>query len=127
YYSCITRNTMFPASVFVTCSQGLEPLLEDELKELGFPNVKTGFRGVYVHDVDMVGIYRLNYLSRLGGRVLLPIAEFHCYDERALYKGIGNIDWMRYLKTGKTFAIDANVSHRLINNSHYAALVVKDA
>lgn len=118
---------MFPALVFITCSQGLEPLLEEEVRELGFQDVKTGFRGVYVDRVDLTGIYRLNYLSRLGGRVLLPLAEFKCYDDKALYRAIGNVDWGRYLTNGKTFAIDANVTHRLIKNSHYAALVVKDA
>lgn len=118
---------MFPCSVFVTCSQGLEPLLEEELKELGFAEIKSGFRGVYVHHVTLEGVYRLNYLSRIGGRVLVPLLEFTCYDQKALYQGISKVDWTRYFKGNKTFAIDANVSHRQIKNSHYAALLAKDA
>lgn len=117
----------FPCTVFVSCSQGIEPLLVLELKELGFPSVAAGFRGVYVHNVDQKGIYRLNYQSRLASRVLLPLVEFACYDQQGLYKGVGKVDWKRYLKRGKTFAIDSNVSHRQIKNSHYAALLAKDA
>lgn len=118
---------MFPATVFVTCAQGLEPLLEEEIKEIGFPGVKAGFRGVYVSNVDLNGIYLLNYSTRIGGRVLLPLEEFKCYDQKALYQGVSRVDWRRYLRGNRTFAIDANVSHRQIKNSHYAALLAKDA
>lgn len=118
---------MFPCTVFVTCATGLEALLEEELKEIGFGEIKEGFRGVYVYNVKLLDIYRLNYLSRIAGRVLLPLAEFNCYDQKALYQGVSRVDWTRYLKPGRTFAIDANVSHRTLKNSHYAALLAKDA
>src|SRR5207247_1418671 len=37
------------------------------------------------------------------------------------------IDWSQFLKSGYTFAIDANVNHRELRNSLFAAQVVKDA
>ncbi len=113
--------------LFVTCSQGLEPLLVQELNELGFNNVTPSYRGVYVSDSSMQAIYRINYCSRIATRVLLPLYRFRCRDKHALYKGISDVDWLRYIPKNKTFAIDANVDHRELRNSLFAAQVAKDA
>lgn len=113
--------------VFVTCAQGLEPLLSHELHGLGYDQVNHGYRGVYVKGADLDAIYRINYSSRLAGRVLLPLSRFRCNGPQDLYKGASGIDWEMYFTKEKTFAIDANVSHRQLRNSLYAAQVVKDA
>jgi len=113
--------------LFVTCSQGLEPLLTEELKEMGYATIREGFRGVHVEVPSIEAIYRINYLSRLGGRVLLPLTDFRCFTQNDLYKAASEIDWAQYIAPGKTFAIDANVNHRKLKNSLYAAQVVKDA
>lgn len=113
--------------LFITCGQALEEVLQQELIALGYPWAVTGFRGVSVSDVGLNDIYRINYLSRVGGRVLLPLARFYCKDDRGLYMGAGKIDWRDYIPSGKSIAIDANVNHTNIRNSLYAAQVVKDA
>lgn len=113
--------------LFVTCAQGLEPLLEEELTEMGFNQITLGYRGVYAAYSSPAQIYRINYCSRLAGRVLLPLARFRCRDRLALNKGLASIDWLRYIPHGKTFAIDANVSHRELRNSLFAAQLMKDA
>lgn len=113
--------------LFVTCSQGLEKLLLDELVALGFEECSPGYRGVYVRDDSMRAVYKINYCSRIGGRVLLPLAQFRCYDKNALYAEVKKINWQRFLPKGKTFAIDANVHHRQLRNSLFAAQVMKDA
>lgn len=113
--------------LFVTCAKEIEPLLVQELAELGFPDAVAGFRGARVPNADFNAIYKINYQSRLAGRVLLQIARFRCRDARSLYQAAYNIDWLRYLPKGKTFAIDANVTHPDIRNSLFAAQVVKDA
>ncbi len=113
--------------LFVTCGHGLEPLLHEELTELGFANVSEGYRGVYVEDSSFESIYRINYCSRIAGRVLLPIKQFRCYDRDTLYRQALEVDWLRYIGKGRTFAIDSNVSHKTLRNSLFAAQVVKDA
>lgn len=113
--------------LFVTCAPGLEPILVDELVELGFAQSATGFAGVYVKDSSPQAIYKINYCSRIASRVLLPISRFKCWDRNALYKAISQIDWTHYLKPHYTFAIDANVHHPRLRHSLFAALVVKDA
>lgn len=113
--------------LFVTCASALEPLLAEELNELGIPDLHLGFRGVSVDNWDWKTIYRINYASRLASRVLLPILRFRCFDRRSLYRHAMEIDWSKYLKEGWTFAIDANVHHPELRNSLFAAQVVKDA
>lgn len=113
--------------LFITCGEGLEPLLIQELAELGFNDVREGFRGVYVFDKSFNAIFRINYCSRIAGRVLLPLVQFRCFDQKGLYKGTSQVDWLKYIPKGKNFAIDANVSHRQLRNSLFAAQVVKDA
>jgi putative N6-adenine-specific DNA methylase len=113
--------------LFVTCGQGLEPLLVDELTQMGFERITAGFRGVYVADTSLEAIYQINYCSRIASRVLLPLHRFRCHDRQMLYRGAETINWLQYIPAGKTFAIDANVSHRELRNSLFAAQVVKDA
>lgn len=112
--------------LFITCGQGLESLLETELRELGYES-RFGYRGVYSEVASFSDIYRINYLSRLAGRVLLPLSHFKCRNQKDLYQNALEIDWFKYLPQGKTFAIDANVNHAELRNSLYAAQVVKDA
>lgn len=113
--------------LFVTCSTGLEDLLLEELAELQCKKLTKGFRGVHVEEVYLNDVYRINYGSRLGSRVLMPMKKFKCFDARSLYNAASEIEWSHFLDLNTTFAIDANVSHRNLRNSLFAAQVVKDA
>lgn len=112
--------------LFVTCSPGLEPLLAQELAEMGFETSQQ-YCGVYVRQHSLEAIYRINYNSRLASRVLMPLIDFRCQGPQDLYRAISSIDWQYYLPHGKTIAIDANVHHPYLRNSLYAAQVAKDA
>lgn len=114
-------------SLFVTCATALEPLLIEELTALGIESLSAGFRGVYIDKWDWSTIYKVNYGSRLASRVLLPLVEFKCFDRNSLYKNAFQIDWSQFIRGRATFAIDANVHHRELRNSLYAAQVFKDA
>lgn len=113
--------------LFITCSQGLEPLLQAELESFGYQNSRKGYRGVHLPDATMNHVYRINYCSRLAGRVLWPLKHFRCFDSDMLYKEAVKIEWEPLIPIGKTFAIDSNVTHRKLRNSLYASQIVKDA
>ncbi len=113
--------------LFVSCVRGLEPLLAEELAELGVPDAREGFCGVYVSGNSHELIYRLNYGSRLASRILLPLVAFGCHNRETLYKAALRVDWNSVIPQGRTFAIDANVSHEKLRHSLFAAQVVKDA
>ncbi len=111
--------------LFVTCATNLEPLLVEELRELGI-EARQGFRGVFIPKT-IENVYLVNYRSRLAIRVLWPLHTFSCRDRFQLYEEAKKIDWQLYMHSSKTFAIDADVEHPNLRNSLFAALVVKDA
>ena len=113
--------------IFVTCGGHLEPLLAEELNEIGFPATKEGFRGVYVEVDDFTDVCKINYLSRIASRVLYPLEHFKVWDDKTLYRGASKVDWSPDLKVDQTFAIDFSVDHPSFKNSLYAAQVLKDA
>lgn len=113
-------------SLFVTCGQGLEALLAEELSELGF-KIEPGYCGVSVNDSSLKSVYTINYRSRLAGRVLLPLLEFHCANKKALYEKSLAFDWSTFFTKNQSFAIDAHVRHYAFNNSLFAAQLLKDA
>jgi len=113
--------------VFVTCSHGMEQLLFQELSLLGISGLKQSYGGVYAPK-KMDVVYKVNYCSRIAVRVLWPLATFRCATKEMLYKGACKIHWPDFLTINDTFAIDANISATpAFRNSHFAALVVKDA
>jgi putative N6-adenine-specific DNA methylase len=113
--------------LFVSCAGALEPLLAEELKELGITGIEQSFRGIFLPK-KIENVYLVNYASRIATRVLWPLCSFPCPDKESLYRGTRTINWKDYLNPKMTFSIDANVTpHPTIKNSHFAALVVKDA
>jgi putative N6-adenine-specific DNA methylase len=112
--------------IFISCADQLEPLLKEELKALGLTDLRLGFRGIYA-PYSLENIFKVNYLSRLATRALLPLAQFPCPDTETLYNEAKKIPWLDYLNETKTFAIDANINHPQIRHSLYGAQLVKDA
>ncbi len=113
-------------TIFVTCGNGLEDLLTQELIALGLPHTHPGFRGVYIPK-SIPAMYTVNYLSRIATRVLWPLIEFVAQTPEDLYKQIIQFPWEDWIDPKETFAIDANVQHKNFKNSLYAAQVAKDA
>lgn len=106
--------------------KGLEPLLAEELKNLGASRTEIVNRGVTFYG-GMALMYRANLASRLALRVLLPIFRFEASDATMLYKQVRRFDWSRYLDNKMTFAVDPVVHSPHFNNSQYVAQKVKDA
>lgn len=112
--------------LFISCATNLEPLLKEELKALGITDLRLGYRGIYAPNT-LENIFKINYLSRLATRVLLPLIQFACPDTETLYNEVRKIPWLDYLDETKTLSIDANINHPQIRHSLYGAQLVKDA
>src|SRR5436190_8744665 len=69
----VVRNS-FVAKYFATCARGLEPLLADELRDLGADRIEPGRGGVQFQG-DLATLYRANLWLRTAVRVLWPILE----------------------------------------------------
>lgn len=113
-------------SYFATCGRGIEPVLAEELRELGAAEVETGRGGVFFRG-ELALLYQANLWLRTAIRVLRPILEADVSSPDALYEAVRSLDWSRYLTPDHTLAVDCNVRDSQITHSKYAALRVKDA
>ncbi|MBY0527035.1 MAG: RNA methyltransferase [Gemmataceae bacterium] len=111
---------------FATCARGLEPVLADELRNLGAAAVEIG-RGGVSFSGDQALLYRANLWLRTAVRVLQPILEATVTSPEELYDAVRALDWSRYMTPEHTLAVDSNVRDSRITHSKYAALKTKDA
>jgi putative N6-adenine-specific DNA methylase len=111
---------------FATCARGIEPVLADELRDLGAAAVLVG-RGGVSFEGDQVLLYRANLWLRTAIRVLQPILEAAVTSPEELYDCVRGLDWTRFLTPEHTLAVDCNVRDSRLTHSKYAALKTKDA
>jgi 23S rRNA (guanine2445-N2)-methyltransferase / 23S rRNA (guanine2069-N7)-methyltransferase len=112
--------------VFVSCGQGMEPLLAIELNGLGASEVRER-RGGVMANVSWSDAYRICLWSRLASRVLLPLCSEAVADTDGLYQLARSIDWPTYFHVDRSFAIEVAGRAQALTHSHYAALKIKDA
>lgn len=105
--------------------KGLEPLLAEELKELGAEKVVPVNRGVTFYGRRAM-MYKVNLASRLALRVLVPVLEFEINNVEGLYRQVKRFEWEEFMNNKMDFAIDSVVHSRFFNNSFFAAQKVKD-
>ncbi len=105
---------------------GLEPVLSNELKELGATKVQQEKRAVSFEG-DLNLLYKANYGLQTALRILKPIDQFKARHPQHIYKHVYNFNWSKYLKTYQTFAIDSTVHSPYFTHSKFVALKMKDA
>jgi len=106
--------------------QGLEEVLAEELKDLGGKDIQILRRAVSC-DGDYELVYKINYLSRVAIRVLIPILKFYARNEKDFYYRAMDYKWVQHLSSSNTFAISSTVNSSYFTHSHYVALKLKDA
>ncbi|MEO6172699.1 MAG: bifunctional 23S rRNA (guanine(2069)-N(7))-methyltransferase RlmK/23S rRNA (guanine(2445)-N(2))-methyltransferase RlmL, partial [Arenimonas sp.] len=111
---------------FVACAKGLEYLLADEMMVLGAEKATAAVAGVNVEGSEELP-YRTVLWSRLASRVHLPLTEFECPDEQALYDNVHAVDWSRHLAPEGSLLVDAHVSGTVLTHERYVAQRIKDA
>lgn len=105
---------------------GLEPVLAQELIQLGANNVETGRRMVsFTGNKEMM--YRANFQLHTAIRILKPIHTFKARSAEEVYDEIQKIEWSNYLDNKKTFSVDSVVYSEEFRNSRFVTYKVKDA
>ena len=120
-------------SMLAKTFKGLEPVLAQELIELGANEVQMGRRAVSFQGGKAL-LYRANLCLRTASRVLvqiknekLKIKNERTKPEDMLYETVKAIDWSRYMTVDTTFSIDATVYSDTFRNSRFVTYRVKDA
>ena len=105
---------------------GLEPVLAQELTQLGANNVQIGRRMVsFTGDKEMM--YRANFQLHTAIRILKPIKHFKARSAEDVYAEVQKIDWSKYILEGNTFSVDTVVYSDDFRNSRFVTYKVKDA
>lgn len=120
-------------SMLAKTFKGLEPVLAQELIELGANDVQICRRAVSFQGGKAL-LYRANLCLRTASRVLvqiknekLKIKNERTKPEDMLYETVKAIDWSRYMTVDTTFSIDATVYSDTFRNSRFVTYRVKDA
>ncbi len=105
---------------------GLEPVLAEELTQLGANNVQIGRRMVsFTGDKEMM--YRANFQLHTAIRILKPIKHFKARSAEDVYDEVQKIKWDDILDVKKTFSVDSVVYSEEFRNSRFVTYKVKDA
>ena len=105
---------------------GLEDVLADELKELGFPDSTKLNRAVQIEG-DWKDVYFLNLHVRCAISVLVELRKFTIKTEKDLYNEAKKINWSSLFNVKKTFAVKGAVNSTIFKHSQVPFLLIKDA
>lgn len=123
----MSQNATFDSlELYVSCPRGLQYVLEDELKELGFAKTKAIPGGVECQG-DLAAVYRTLLWSRVANRVQLILSKAKIETAEDLYDLSASIDWTKHFAETDTFAVNFWGTNKLISNTTFGALKIKDA
>ncbi|HEY1696956.1 MAG TPA: THUMP domain-containing protein [Polyangiaceae bacterium] len=111
---------------FATAAKGTEPALRDELRELRLRGVRADRGGVHFEG-EMPEAARACLWSRIAVRVLVEVSAFDAPDEDALYEGVRDLDWTRWMTARTTLAVRATCRSSRLTHSQFVAQRTKDA
>jgi putative N6-adenine-specific DNA methylase len=112
--------------ILVKTLEGLEPVLDKEIRDMGIDETTVLNRAV-MFEGDIVDLYRANYKLRTALRVLLPIHKFEAINEHMFYRKMQEINWAEYFNVNQRFAVYSVVTSQYFTHSKYIALKAKDA
>ena len=113
------------ATYFATCAPGVEPLLHGEVKELGLARHERQVGGVRFEG-GAEAMWTANLRLRTAVRVLRREARFEAASEGALDRGVGGVDWSRFLRPEGVLWVDAQSRESSLDHTRYLAQRVKD-
>jgi 23S rRNA (guanine2445-N2)-methyltransferase / 23S rRNA (guanine2069-N7)-methyltransferase len=110
---------------FFACPQFIEPLLANELNQLGAEQVKIGHAGVLAIG-DLRFAYRAMLWSRLASRATLQLAQGFGKDQAELQTLLQSIAWHEHLRPDGTLKVRFFGLNDDIRNTQFGAQWVKD-
>lgn len=111
---------------FTPCPRGLEPVLAQELTDLGAAEVKPTAGGVAFAG-PLTLCYRVNLESRIASRVLLRIAENSYRDEHDVYDAAHAIRWQDWFTPQQRIKVKVSAHRCPLTSLDFVTLRVKDA
>jgi putative N6-adenine-specific DNA methylase len=105
---------------------GLEEVLQQELQKLGGKKVEAFKRGVsFVGDLGF--LYKANLCVRTALKIIVPIARFTAHNEQALYDGMKQLPWEKFLEKDDSLMVEAVANSEQFTHTLFIAQKTKDA
>ncbi len=114
------------ARLFSPCPRGLEPVLAQELAELGARD-PTPLEGGVAYGGDLAVCYRVNLASRIASRVLWQVAEGAYRNEQDVYDAVSSLPWPVWFGPGNTIRVNVAATRCRLKSLDYVTLRIKDA
>ena len=121
------------AKFIVTTSKGLDELLLEEVKSIAAhtsqlppENLKLT-PGQVSFEAELALGYACCLHSRLANRVLFVLTEGKVTQPEDVYQTASAVDWPAHFSNYVPFVVHFNGTNKVINNSQYGALTIKDA
>ena len=113
-------------TLIASATMGLESIVADEVKALGFTNVKT-LNGKVEFDGDIKDIAKANIWLRCADRVYIKMGEFKATSFEELFQGTKKIAWETLIPANGEFPISwiSSVKSALFSKSDSQAIIKK--
>ncbi|WP_096188903.1 THUMP domain-containing class I SAM-dependent RNA methyltransferase [Evansella halocellulosilytica] len=116
---------MKTVKLIATAAMGLEAIVANEVRELGYENVQVE-NGKVIFETDSVGIARANLWLRTADRIKVIIGEFHAETFEELFEKTKALPWSEYITKDAEFpVIGRSVKSKLFSISDCQAIVKK--
>ena len=117
---------MIKETFIAKTSAGLEPVLFEELTNLGAENCQLLNRSVQFEG-DFAMMYRANYFCRTAIRILWKVDAFTFENNEQFYQFMFKFKSENYLNSNGTLAISATLNNTIFNTPLFASMLAKDA
>lgn len=111
---------------WAVASPGFEPLVQSELRALGFADATASTGGVSFR-CDAAGIVRANLHARIASRIVVRLATFRATAFHELERAARKVEWARMLASGAAFQLRVTAKKSRLYHSDAIAERVADA
>ncbi len=122
----VTASDNARYAAWAIAAPGVEPLLEAELRALGFADAAASTGGVEF-SCDATGLARANIQSRLASRIVVRLVQFKALAFHELERAARRVEWARMLGVNATFRLRVTAKKSRLYHSDAIAERVAEA
>ncbi len=115
-----------PSRIVITCNKRLAPVLEAEVKELGFTPTKVFPTGIELKGT-LLDCIKLNLNLRSASQVHYSLRQFRLRNPDDLYREVLRYPWETVIERDGYFSVTSHVDHFTVNNPLFVNVRIKDA
>lgn len=113
-------------TIVITCSPGINTILQQEIVDLGFQVTKVNPMSVEIRGT-LTDTMRLNLHLRTANRVLLLIKKFTAAHPDQLYEAVSRIPWEDHLPRNGYITVTSFIKNKYILDTRFGNQKTKDA